>query len=585
MATSSAPQAEQAKPQGAAALWAEGLGKVFRRVALFRIDGSSTRVLAVHGMGPPALNGSISLVAATPLRWAVEAASPIVGAGNAPGGALIAQSLGLSTPRAYAVIPLVTGGRLEALAYVDQGHEPLPLSAAAELFAFTSRVLKGDKHGRPSPLLRASCRSTTSRPRGRTFRKPGWCAPAAKQPPPSTDTPKSTPAPTQAPTLASPPVVVQGPPPAAPVIAKNNAQVPEVVVPPPLLAATAVPMDGVPQPAAGRRRGPAYAGRALVAATVLVVALGVAGALPLLPPFGAESGEQTVSIARNQTPAEIALHLAAVGIIRNPAAFLWLARLTQSDRHLKAGVYRLPKGAWATTVLEELRQGQVHTRTITIPEGLTLTDIANLIEAAGLGRATDILREANDPELLRELGVPAASLEGFLFPESYTLSLGLEAREVLTVMHQEFVDRLRQIPGAAGISKDELLDHVTLASIVEREVRDKSELSKVAGVFINRLERDMRLESCATVQYILGKPKKRLTLADVRIESPYNTYLNPGLPPGPIANPGMNALKAVFAPERHDYLFFFARPDGSHTHVFSKTFAEHQKQQKSPRAS
>jgi UPF0755 protein len=158
--------------------------------------------------------------------------------------------------------------------------------------------------------------------------------------------------------------------------------------------------------------------------------------------------------------------------------------------------------------------------------------------------------------------------------------MGLTAREILSVMHKEFKDRLATIPGSGTISKDELLAKVTLASIVEREVRSKSELARVAGVFVNRIDRNLRLESCATVQYILGTPKKRLTLADVRIESPYNTYLNPGLPPGPISNPGLDSLKAVFSPEKHGYLFFFARADGSHTHVFSRTFAEHQRMQK-----
>ncbi|HET6343991.1 MAG TPA: endolytic transglycosylase MltG, partial [Myxococcota bacterium] len=125
------------------------------------------------------------------------------------------------------------------------------------------------------------------------------------------------------------------------------------------------------------------------------------------------------------------------------------------------------------------------------------------------------------------------------------------------------------------LSPQELYDRVILASLVERETRDHREMPRVAGVFENRLSRGMRLESCASVQYLLGKPKERLQLEDVRIPSPYNTYLHPGLPPGPIASPGVAALSAALSPERHDYLFFFALEDGSHRHRFSRSFAEH----------
>jgi UPF0755 protein len=629
VATSSAPHPERATQQGVASTWAQGLGKVFRRVALFRIDGTNANVLAVHGMGPPPLGLHVSLLDPTPLRWAIEAASPIVGAGCAPGGALVAQALGLSPPRAFAIIPLVVSGRLEALAYVDQGREPLPVAAAAELFSFTARILKGQAQTRPAPPAaeRLSCRSTSSRPGGRVLRKLRLIAiptdeGAAPEPIPTPAVPhpcRVTPPPLPADALAQPPMIVQGPPPAAKI------QQPRVETPPPAPVVVEAPAAGVPNQPVTRvgtvdivevlaaptdevvaearsdatvpnaravaavrleARAPSRSRRWLkatlgVAATLLCLTAGSAIAVIVpLAPTGPATGDKTVQIPRNTSLSGIAGQLQTQGVIKNAVVFGWLARFTHSDRALKAGVYRLPTGAWAWAVLEELHHGQVHTRTITVPEGLTLTDVANLLEANGLARATDIIREANDPGFLAELGVPGLSLEGFLFPESYTLSLGLTAREILSVMHKEFKDRLQTIPGSGTISKDELLAKVTLASIVEREVRSKTELSRVAGVFMNRIDRDMRLESCATVQYLLGKPKKRLTLADVRIESPYNTYLNPGLPPGPISNPSLDSLKAVFSPEKHDYLFFFARPDGSHTHVFSRTYAQHQKAQK-----
>ena len=558
MATSSAPLPERTAQESAASAWAQGLGKVFRRVALFRIDGTNARVLAVHGMGPPPLGAGVSLLDPTPLRWAIEAASPLVGAGSAPGGGLVAHALSLSPPRAFAVIPLVVSGRLEAIAYVDQTNDPLPIAAAAELFAFTARVLKGQSLSPSSPSLavqRLSCRSTRSRPRARVVRKP-WMVQAPVEEIDTIDIVE----------VDEPVSVITA------VAAREDVTVPDH----PAVVQVRAEVSVRAKP----RRWLRYT-LGSIAALFLLVLGGVATiAAPLSPPARSASGEKTVQIPRNTAIVGIAAHLEKEGLVRSAASFVWMARLTHTDRSLKAGVYRLPTGVWAWAVLDELRHGQVHTRTITVPEGLTLTDVANLLEANGLARATDILREANEPEFLKELGVPGPSLEGFIFPESYTLSLGLSAREILSVMYKEFKDRLATIPGSATVSKEELLAKVTLASIVEREVRSKTELARVAGVFLNRIERNMRLESCATVQYILGKPKPRLTLADVRIESPYNTYLKPGLPPGPIANPGLDSLKAVFSPERTDYLFFFARQDGSHTHVFSRTYTEHQKRQK-----
>jgi UPF0755 protein len=140
-----------------------------------------------------------------------------------------------------------------------------------------------------------------------------------------------------------------------------------------------------------------------------------------------------------------------------------------------------------------------------------------------------------------------------------------------------FFVRLQELAPGRKYSPAELVETVTLASIVEREAQREDEMPRIAGVFINRLERNMRLESCATIQYVLGKSKERLLLSDLRKESPYNTYLNNGLPPGPIANPGSAALRATLGPERHEYLFFFARKDGTRRHVFHQTYAQHQK--------
>ncbi|MEO0814944.1 MAG: endolytic transglycosylase MltG [Myxococcota bacterium] len=183
------------------------------------------------------------------------------------------------------------------------------------------------------------------------------------------------------------------------------------------------------------------------------------------------------------------------------------------------------------------------------------------------------IEAARDPKLMRELSIPGRSAEGFLYPETYRMAVGLSARDIVTLMVEQF----RAVQNELGVELEgeALWEWVTLGSLVEREVRSPLEMPRVAGVFRNRLARNMRLESCATVQYILGEPKEKLTFDDVRLPHPYNTYLHYGLPPGPIASPGRDALAAAAGPDTHDYLFFVAREDGSGRHLFSKTYRQH----------
>ncbi|MFC1610342.1 endolytic transglycosylase MltG [Myxococcota bacterium] len=565
------------------------------------------------------------------MRWAVAAASPIVGAGTAPGGAVVAAILGLSTPRAYAVIPLVVNGRLAALAYLDQGSEPLPLSAASELFAYCDQILESTRRQQRKPGPRWGYRSTSSLPRARGYKTPRLLldrkthsgrSPEMESPPPLPppvqhsdlqplefepkpeqpelhsephsdleQPPHSEPhsdlelQPEQLPPQPQEPVPPQriAPPPGHPRARRERVE--QLIIPEHELTLgdeAVVTPDGVVF-GTGKQPQTHLPGRwrkiTLALGAGLLVLAGLA-TIPLAPVSGSDRTIQLVQIPRHTSVPGIAQYLEDQGVISSAFGFRMLARVTGTDRSLRAGAYKLPTGAWTWTVLAELHRGQVHTRTITIPEGLTLMEVAHLLEAEGLARATDVLREAYSSDLLEQHGIPASNVEGYLFPETYTLAKGLSADEILTVMLDEFNARARQIPQAAGLDNTQLFQKVTLASIVEREARDKGELGLVAGVFKNRLERNMRLESCATVQYILGKPKARLTYADVRRQSPYNTYLQPGLPPGPISNPGIDALAAVMAPERHDYLFFFAREDGSHKHIFSETFTAHKSKQR-----
>jgi UPF0755 protein len=284
-----------------------------------------------------------------------------------------------------------------------------------------------------------------------------------------------------------------------------------------------------------------------------------------------------LEVAAADHVSRIATQLQHEAVLREPLAFLFLARLTGLDRALRAGTYELPPGLWAWEVLDILHRGQVQTVRITVPEGLTLKETAVLFAAHGVVSMADFLAAAHDPSLLRPFKIAAADAEGFLFPETYTVTPGSPARTVVEAMLEQFFAHLALISSGPELSPQELYDRVTLASLVERETRDHREMPRVAGVFENRLKKGMRLESCASVQYLLGKPKERLQLEDVRIPSPYNTYLHPGLPPGPIASPGVAALSAALSPEPHDYLFFFALEDGSHRHRFSRSYSEHLK--------
>ena len=212
-----------------------------------------------------------------------------------------------------------------------------------------------------------------------------------------------------------------------------------------------------------------------------------------------------------------------------------------------------------------------------MPEGLTLRQIARLVEQAGLGTAESFDRAARDPELLARYAVPAQSAEGFLFPETYkfTRKPGNDARQVVEAMLRQFAKKAQEAWPKGPPQGRELFEAVTLASIVEKETGRPEERPRVAGVFVNRLARKMLLQTDPTIIYGLGERFdgniRRTHLDDPR--NPYNTYQHPGLPPGPICNPGLESLKAVAASEKHDFLYFVSKNDGSHQ--FSRTLDEH----------
>lgn len=304
-------------------------------------------------------------------------------------------------------------------------------------------------------------------------------------------------------------------------------------------------------------------------------------------PAGDDSTAVRFSINPGETAATIAQRLQREDLIRDAQLFLYLARYRGVDAHLEAGEYELRANMTMDEIVDTLQHGRLREVMVTIPEGKRAEEVAELLEGQGLvdsgaflalvesgGSAYDFLYDRPDGA--------ATSLEGFLFPETYRVPADYDAAQILDVMLSTFGERfspeMREMAAEKGLTIHEA---VTLASIVEREAVIPEERPTIASVYLNRLEQGMYLQSDPTVQYALGYQedtdqwwKIPMSLEeDVQVDSPYNTYLYPGLPPGPVCNPGLASLQAVLEPAETTYLFFFSRFDGSH--AFAETYEEH----------
>jgi UPF0755 protein len=283
---------------------------------------------------------------------------------------------------------------------------------------------------------------------------------------------------------------------------------------------------------------------------------------------------QRVILPPDHGVLDIAHRLREEGVIRSALGFSALAVLRGTARQLKAGEYEIPRDASALTILELIESGRVVQRPVLFPEGSSMLEIAAILEDAGLASAHDVMRLARDAAFLKQVGVEASSLEGYLFPDTYFLTLGSSPEHILARMVQRL--RTKITPDmlararARGMNLHELL---TLASIVEREAVVPEETRLISAVFWNRLEVDMPLQADPTVQYAVGKERQALTRADLLTDDPYNTYRRPGLPPGPIASPGLVAIEAVLDPAPVDYLYFVSIDE--RRHFFSTTAAQH----------
>jgi len=305
-----------------------------------------------------------------------------------------------------------------------------------------------------------------------------------------------------------------------------------------------------------------------------VAALLVAVALQRLAPVAADAPAVIFVVQRGDSLSSIAGRLEQQGLVRDARAVSWLARLRGMAGQLRAGEYRLSPSASAAQILEQIAAGRVATYEVVVPEGFTAAQIGGRLAAAGLVDGEAFARAVHDPALAAEFGIPALGLEGYLFPETYRLPRNLEAAEIARVMVEQFQRAWREIAPLATARGLDMHSVVTLASIVEKETGAPEERPLIASVFANRLARHMRLESDPTVIYGIPDFDGNLQRRDLESEeNPYNTYRIRGLPPGPIASPGVASLHAVVEPAQTDYLYFVSRNDGSHK--FSSSYREH----------
>jgi len=288
------------------------------------------------------------------------------------------------------------------------------------------------------------------------------------------------------------------------------------------------------------------------------------------------SGNAVVEIKRGDNVKTMAVRLAGAGVIDNPLLFEIEARLSGAGGRLRAGEYLIGKNGSIRSVIRALLDGKTLLHKTTIPEGLTIRQIGAALEKNGVVSAREFAEAAEDPAILRAFGLSAKSAEGYLFPDTYNFLKQTPGRDVVPVMLKTFFAKAgKALPEEVMADPEKLCELVTLASIVEKETGAESEKRLVASVFANRLQKKMALQSDPTVIYALPDFDGNIRKKDLSFDSPYNTYTRRGLPPGPIANPGLSSLLAALEPADTDYLYFVSRNNGEH--YFSATLEEHNK--------
>lgn len=309
------------------------------------------------------------------------------------------------------------------------------------------------------------------------------------------------------------------------------------------------------------------------ATTVLLVAFTYLYISIFVPP-GDGTTPVVVEFEQGASFSQMAKTLKKEGLIRDLRFFTLLARIKGSTKKVQAGEYEFNASMRPLDVLEKLEKGWVIKHPVTIPEGYNIREIADLLEKKGLSRKDRFMARACDKDFVTALGINAPTVEGFLFPETYQFPKGLSEEAMIKNMVSRFrealTDDLKMRAKTFGFSINEV---VTLASVVEKETGVAAERPRIARVFLNRLKKGIMLQSDPTVIYGIKDFNGNLTKKHLLTETPYNTYRKRGLPAGPIANPGIESVRAVLYPEDGQYLYFVSKNDG--THYFSRTLSEH----------
>jgi UPF0755 protein len=320
----------------------------------------------------------------------------------------------------------------------------------------------------------------------------------------------------------------------------------------------------------------------LVATAVLLGAAGAAAGYYLNRSPAAAAGEaHRFTVTAGETLGTVADRLHRARLIRSPLLLRAVAKARGTESAVKPGDFRIPADATTMEIHELLVGAATHLLRLTVPEGWTLSRIGAHLEQSGVTGADEFAAAARSEELLREYGIEAPSAEGYLFPDTYLFPPGYAAEQVARHMIDTFFVRLEEIyPAHGALDPGELHRKVIMASMVEREYRVPDEAPVIASVFYNRLGANFRLQSCATIVYVITELQgrehpSRILHADLEIESGFNTYRTRGLPPGPIANPGITALRAALFPADTEYWYFVVKDPATGAHHFSYDPDEH----------
>lgn len=319
------------------------------------------------------------------------------------------------------------------------------------------------------------------------------------------------------------------------------------------------------------RKIAAIAGAALILVTSISCIFFIYASLPASD----DDRKIIVEIKPGMNLKQVTQELARHQLLNSPMTFRILTRLIGKQGHIQVGEYELSPSLTTGEILEIITSGKAYLRSITIPEGYRITEIAAVIAQSGLADEEQFIEAAANRKLLAPLGIPIENLEGYMFPETYRFGKYLGAEKIVLAMLDTFKRRVLKTEIVKRAEELQMTVHeiVTLASLIEKETGLESERKLISSVFHNRLKKRMLLQTDPSVIYAISAFDGNIRKKDLSIDSPYNTYMYPGLPPGPIASPGMESIIAALNPVESPYLYFVSRQDGSHH--FSKTLTEH----------